>query len=194
MNRYFPILFLPLFFLNSCTPGVIIGGTFGLTVFNIAQDVPDKKIYKAQNISDQKIFEDIKSILILNNKKDIEFYVIDNTVILFGTVKNVRERIYISSLMWKIKGIINVINNINVIKKGENYKNDELINMKIKATLDVSTSSYSVYDTETLNGDVYLMGISKSKDDLKKTISLLNDIDEVNSVISMVILDINDYD
>ncbi|ETO91810.1 MAG: hypothetical protein P857_988 [Candidatus Xenolissoclinum pacificiensis L6] len=180
--------------ITSCSPTVIVGGAFGLTAISIVQDVPDQKISVIQDVTKDSIVKNIDYIFLENNIKNIEYYVLNNIVFLKGNVITIEERLNISMLVWKVKGVLNIINNIDVLNKKDSYRNDEFLNMKIRATLDVISSLYSIYYTETVDGIVYLMGISKGKDDLNKTINVLKEIGGVKNVISFVILDISDYD
>ena len=127
----------------------------------------------------------------INMFLNVEIEVVEGRVLLTGSVKKPKHRLDAIKLAWKVLGVREVINEIDVTEKGgiKQY----LIDVKIKTQLrykviaDKEISSIN-YNFEAVNGNLYIIGISKNKKELKKVVGHANDIKGVLKVVSHVIM------
>ena len=98
--------------------------------------------------------------------EDVEIEVVEGRVLLTGSVKKNQHRMDAIKLAWKVLGVREVINEIDVTDKGgiKRY----LIDVKIKTQIrykilaDKNISSIN-YNFEAVNGTVYIIGIAQKK-------------------------------
>ena len=122
---------------------------------------------------------------------NVEIEVVEGRVLLTGSVKKPKHRLDAIKLAWKVLGVREVINEIDVTEKGGivKYLTDIKIKTQIryKVIADKSISSIN-YNFECVNGVIYLIGIAKNKKELKKVMKHANDIKGVTKTISHVIM------
>ena len=127
----------------------------------------------------------------INMFMNVEIEVVEGRVLLTGSVKKSKHRMDAIKLSWKVLGVREVINEIDVTEKGGivNYLTGVKIKTQIryKVIADKSISSIN-YNFECVNGALYLIGISKNKKELKKIMKHANNIKGVTKVISHVIM------
>ena len=122
---------------------------------------------------------------------NINSNVIDGRVLLTGIVDTQEIRINVVRMVWEIKGVAEVVNEIEV---GENttikeYINDLWINTQAKSlaakTLGLRSLSYNF---ETIKGKVYIAGITNKPEQLEKYIEVLKDLKGVREIVNYVII------
>jgi len=159
--RKFLLSIFVIILLNSC-----------LAVNVTTSSVKEKGIKEA--ISDGMIDASINKEFLNHNVNmflNVEIEVVEGRVLLTGSVKIPKHRLDAVKLAWKILGVREVINEIDVTKKGgiKQY----LIDVKIKTQIrykiikDKEISSIN-YNFEVVNGNLYIIGISNNKKELKK--------------------------
>ena len=122
---------------------------------------------------------------------NIQIEVVEGRVLLTGSVKKPKHRLDAIKIAWKVLGVREVINEIDVTEKGgiKQY----LIDVKIKTQIrykilaDKEVSSIN-YNFEVVNGNVYIIGIAENKKELKKLIAHINSIGGVLKVVSHAIM------
>ena len=127
----------------------------------------------------------------INMFLNVEIEVVEGRVLLTGSVKKKKHRLNALKLAWKVLGVREVINEIDVTKKGgiKQYLIDVKIKtqMRYKIITDKKISSIN-YNFEVVNGNLYIIGIAKNKKELKKVVKHANDIKGVLKVVSHVIM------
>jgi len=122
---------------------------------------------------------------------NVEIEVVEGRVLLTGSVKKLKHRLDSIKLAWKVLGVREVINEIDVTKKGgiKQYLIDVKIKtqMRYKIITDKEISSIN-YNFEVVNGNLYIIGIAKNKKELKKVVKHANDIKGILKVVSHVIM------
>jgi len=180
IRKFFLLIFV-ITLLNSC---VAINMT--------TSSVKEKGIKEA--ISDGMIDAGINKEFLnhdVNMFLNVKIEVVEGRVLLTGSVKKLKHRLDSIKLAWKVLGVREVINEIDVTKKGgvKQY----LIDVKIKTQIrykilaDKKISSIN-YNFEVVNGNLYIIGIAKNKKELKKVVMHANDIKGVLKVVSHVIM------
>ena len=180
INRIF-ISFCLIVFLNSCA-----------AVNVTTSSVKEKGIKEA--ISDGMIDAGINKQFInhdINMFMNIEIEVVEGRVLLTGSVKKPKHRLDAIKLAWKVLGVREVINEIEITQKGgiKQYLIDVKIKTQIryKVIADKNISSIN-FNFEAVNGNIYIIGIAENKKELKRIIEHANEIAGVNKVISHVIM------
>ena len=182
-----PFLLLVLLTLPACTlQGALVGAgaTAGIAV--------------VQERGADAAFDDLNTKLRLNAtflKKDeglfasISTHVVEGRVLLLGVVSNPEDRLTAAQLAWQTKGVVEVINEINVETETSfsQASKDLYITTSLRARLladrEISAVNYSV---ETVRGTIYLLGISQNKNELVRVISHARDISGVRNIVTHV--------
>ena len=127
----------------------------------------------------------------LNMFINVEIEVVEGRVLLTGSVKKAKYRLDAVKLSWKVLGVREVINEIDVTDKGgiKNYIKDVKIKTQIryKVIADKEISSIN-YNFESVNGTLFIIGISENKSELKKVVEHANSIGGVLKVVSHAIM------
>ena len=122
---------------------------------------------------------------------NVQIEVVEGRVLLTGSVKKPKHRLDAIKIAWKVLGVREVINEIDVTEKGgiKQY----LIDVKIKTQIrykilaDKEVSSIN-YNFEVVNGNVYIIGIAENKKELKKLVKHINTIGGVLKVVNHSIM------
>ena len=180
ITNFFLLIFIISFF-HSCA-----------AVNVTTSSVKEKGIKEA--ISDGMIDAGINKEFLNHNVNmfmNVEIEVVEGRVLLTGSVKESKHRLDAIKLSWKVLGVREVINEIEVTEKGgiKNYLIDVKIKtqMRYKVIADKKISSIN-YNFEAVNGTLYIMGISKNKKELKKVVEHGNNTKGVLKVVSHAIM------
>ena len=122
---------------------------------------------------------------------NVQIEVVEGRVLLTGSVKKPKHRLDAIKIAWKVLGVREVINEIDITEKGgiKRYLIDVKIKTQIryKVLADKEVSSIN-YNFEVVNGNVYIIGIAENKKELKKLIAHINNIGGVLKVVSHAIM------
>ncbi|QXK91741.1 BON domain-containing protein [Neoehrlichia mikurensis] len=114
----------------------------------------------------------------------------EGRVLLLGNVKSLEKRISAEKIAWQQKDVREVVNEISVEKNVSNLKEltiDSIISTQVKARIIGSKGVKSMnYSVSTINGIVYLMGISQDKKELDTVVSAARRVKGVKQVVSYV--------
>ena len=187
MKKIALILFLFAINFSGCVP-VIIGGT-AAGVFN--SKTQDREFSKLK--SDVRIWTSIKNQLLQYNNKDlfrnVSVKVIEGRVLLTGSVRKPQTRMLSEKIAWVPSGVVEVINEIEINDKYtiKNIAKDTAITTKIKTRLafekGIKTGNYRI---ETVDSIVYVIGTTKSQDELSRAIDLISRVGGVKKVVNYV--------
>ena len=174
-------LILVIVFLDSCA------------AINItSSSVKEKGIKEA--MSDGMIDAAVNKELInhdINMFLNVEIEVVEGRVLLTGSVKKAKYRMDAIKLAWKVLGVREVINEIEVTNKGGiiRYLNDVKIKTQIRYKIIADKKIRSInYNFESVNGTLYVIGIAQNKKELKRVVKHANDIKGVIKVVSHVMM------
>ena len=154
--KKFLLLSSVIFLLNSCAAVNVT--TSSVKEKGIKEAISDGMI--DASINKEYLNHDVNMFL------NVEIEVVEGRVLLTGSVKKPKHRLDAIKLAWKVLGVREVINEIDVTEKGgiKQY----LIDVKIKTQLrykiiaDKEISSIN-YNFEAVNGNLYIIGIQKTK-------------------------------
>ena len=174
-------LILVIVFLDSCA------------AINVtSSSVKEKGIKEA--MSDGMIDAAVNKELInhdINMFLNVEIEVVEGRVLLTGSVKKTKYRMDAIKLAWKVLGVREVINEIEVTNKGGiiRYLNDVKIKTQIRYKIIADKKIRSInYNFESVNGTLYVIGIAQNKKELKRVVKHSNDIKGVIKVVSHVMM------
>lgn len=170
--------------LSGCV-NMVIGA--GATVGVAAMEERPLKVH----LRDTTIATEIRYNLVEASEKfitgvGIEVY--EGKALITGVVENEAMRAQALKLVWKVEGLKDVYNELQVGDNGiTNFAKDSWVTtqLKSKTTFDQDVLAIN-YKIETVNGVVYLIGIAQSKREIDKVIAHARSLGYVKRVISHV--------
>ena len=184
--KFLKVIFIS-FFLTSCI------GNFSSTLFgvgvNINLDPRSPGLYFDDKLAETLIMKKI----ILNDYKQVflTVRVIDGTAILSGRVEKAEDKLKMTKFAWETAGIKAVRNDI-IIADETSFKQrakDILISSQFNAALLVNKKINSRnYNSETINGKIYVYGMAKTKAEMEEVIKEGKLIPDVVEVVPSIIL------
>ena len=122
---------------------------------------------------------------------NINTSVLEGRVLLTGLVDNQEIRIDAVRLVWEVEGVQEIINEIEIGDRAtlKDYTNDLWINTQARAIAAKTVGIRSItFNFETIQGKIYVAGISTRPDLLDEMISALKNIKGVNEIVNYVII------
>tara|TARA_B100000575_G_C23130892_1_gene655991 strand:+ start:2308 stop:2895 length:588 start_codon:yes stop_codon:yes gene_type:complete len=178
-------------FLNiySCSPaGILASG--GATTMVVAEG--DRTLGTVVDDATIKVNIAAKFINAGDNLfVDINTTVLEGRVLLTGLVDSQEIRIDAVRLVWEVDGVNEVVNEIEIGNREslKDYASDLWINTQAKALAAKTVGLRSVaYNFETINGKIYVAGITSHSDQLENMIEALKNIKGVNEIVNYVII------
>ena len=122
---------------------------------------------------------------------DINTTVLEGRVLLTGLVDTQENRIEAVRLVWEVEGVIEVINEIQIGDRDgiKDYANDLWINTQAKGVAAKTIGLRSVaYNFETIQGKIYVAGITANEEQIEKLIDALKTIKGVKEIVNYIIV------
>ena len=122
---------------------------------------------------------------------NINTSVLEGRVLLTGLVDNQEMRIDAVRLVWEIDGVKEIINEIEIGNRVtlKDYASDLWINTQARAVAAKTVGIKSItYNFETIQGKIYIAGISARPDLLDEMILALRSIKGVEEIVNYVII------
>jgi osmotically-inducible protein OsmY len=173
---------------SSCSPisplGLAIGA--GATVANATQSEKGLK----NSASDLRIKTEINHNLFQKDHNlfsSVKISVDNGRVLITGSVTTADHRIEISKLSWKVTGVREVINEVQVTNTASitNKAKDLIITKSLQAQLILDQSISSInFSIDTVNGIVYIFGIARNQTEINSIINHARNINYVENIIS----------
>ena len=180
---------LVLFFLYSCAPAQIVGTGAGS-----AMVIAEGERSMGSVIDDATIKVNIAAKFISSEDNlfvDVSTTVLNGRVLLTGLVDNQEIRIDAVRRVWEVDGVKEVINEIQIGNRAtlKEYANDLWINTQAKG-LAAKTIGLRVvgYNFETIQGKVYIAGITSRPKQLEDLIDAVKTIKGVKEIVNYVIV------
>ena len=180
---------LALFFQYSCTPANILGTGAGSAMV-IAEG--DRSMGTV--IDDATIKVNIAAKFISSEDNlfvDVNTTVLDGRVLMTGLVDNQEVRIDAVRRVWEVEGVQEVINEIQIGNRAslKEYANDVWINTQAKGLAAKAVGLRVVaYNFETIQGKVYIAGITSRPEQLEDLINAVKTIKGVKEIVNYVII------
>ena len=122
---------------------------------------------------------------------DVSSTVLDGRVLLTGLVDNQEIRIDAVRRVWEVNGVNEVVNEIQIGNRAslKEYAQDVWITTQVKGLAAKTLGLRSIgYNFETIQGKVYIAGITKRPSQLEELIEATKTIKGVTEIINYVIV------
>tara|TARA_B100000945_G_C20247872_1_gene533032 strand:- start:2 stop:592 length:591 start_codon:yes stop_codon:yes gene_type:complete len=187
MNKTLLIILL-FYFLTSCI------GSSSVGIFGSGVSVAYDPRTVGMQIDDSIMQKNLIARLALTEKKYLIYVntkVIDGNIFLSGKVDEPEEKLKIIKLAWETKGARSVKSAIT-IKGDTNFKNsakDAFITTQLRTSMIFNKNIKATnYNIDTINGKIYVFGISMTKDEKKKVIEEAKEIYGMKEIVPSIIL------
>ena len=181
------VLLLSAFALSGCTGAVVGVGTAA-----VAASTTEKGF--STSVSDGVIFAKLKDRFIQVNASlfsSVDVTVNDGAVLFTGKVKTPEDKIEATKLAWEIKGVREVVNELQVLDNSsikdlaKDLAATATLRGKMIADKDISSLNFSI---DVVNGIVYLSGVASTPEEMNKVVSHAKNLRFAQQVVSYIIL------
>ena len=182
------LLLLASFALSGCASAVI-----GVGSAAVAASTTEKGI--STSVSDGVIFTKLHDKFIQADASlstDVDVTVNDGAVLLTGKVKTPDEKVLATKLAWEIKGVREVVNEIQVTDKSsiKDVAKDLAASAQLRGKLiadpNISSLNYSI---DVVNGTVYLSGVSSNVSEMNKVVKHAQELRFAQQVVNYIIIE-----
>ena len=184
---FFTVIFFT--FIYGCSPSGILA-TGGSTAMVVAEG--DRSLGTVVDDATIKVNVAAKFLGASNNIfVNVNTSVLEGRVLLTGLVENQEIRIDAVRLVWEVEGVQEVVNEIEVGNRDglKDYASDLWINTQARGVAAKTIGLRSVaYNFETINGKVYLAGVTTKPDQMNELIEALKTIKGVKEIVNYVIV------
>ena len=169
----------------NCAPAVIGAGTAA-----VAASSTDKGL--TTSVSDNLIATKLNDKFIQNDSSlfvDVDVSVNDSAVLMTGKVKTPEEKILSTKLAWEVRGVREVVNEIQVVDRSslKDVAKDLAASAQLRGKLiadpDVSSLNFSI---DVVNGTVYLSGIAADTEEMNRVVSHARDLRFAQQVVNYI--------
>ena len=173
--------------LSACAPALVGVGTAAVaassTEKGFSTSVSDGVIQT--KLSDKYLRSDVDIL------QGVSISVNEGAVLLTGTVTTQEKKINATKLAWEIKGVREVVNEINVTEetslknKAKDFAAAAQLRLKIIGDGAVSSLNYSI---DVVDGVVYLSGVAETEEERARVIALAQELPFAKKVVDYIIL------
>ena len=183
------LFFLFLVFNFGCSPTNILA-TGGGTAMVVAEG--DRSLGTVVDDATIKVNVAAKFLNAGNNLfVDVNTTVLEGRILLTGLVDTQEVRIEALRLVWEVEGVREVINEIEIGNREslKDYANDLWINTQAKGVAAKTIGLRAVaYNFETINGKIYVAGVTTRPEQMEAMIEALRSIKGVKEITNYVIV------
>ena len=183
------LFFLFLVFNFGCSPTNILA-TGGGTAMVVAEG--DRSLGTVVDDATIKVNVAAKFLNAGNNLfVDVNTTVLEGRILLTGLVDTQEVRIEALRLVWEVEGVREVINEIEIGNREslKDYANDLWINTQAKGVAAKTIGLRAVaYNFETINGKIYVAGVTTRPEQMEAMIEALRSIKGVKEITNYVII------
>ena len=173
--------------LSACAPALVGVGTAAVaassTEKGFSTSVSDGVIQT--KLSDKYLRSDVDIL------QGVSISVNEGAVLLTGAVATQEKKINATKLAWEIKGVREVVNEINVTEetslknKAKDFAVAAQLRLKIIGDGAVSSLNYSI---DVVDGVVYLSGVAETEEERARVIALAQELPFAKKVVDYIIL------
>ena len=182
------LLLLASIALSGCAGAVI-----GVGSAAVAASTTEKGI--STSVSDGVIFTKLHDKFIQTDASlstGVDVTVNDGAVLLTGKVKKPDEKVLATKLAWEIKGVREVVNEIQVTDKSsiKDVAKDLAASAQLRGKLiadpNISSLNYSI---DVVNGTVYLSGVASNVSEMNKVVTHAQELRFAQQVVNYIIIE-----
>ena len=180
-----PLLFLLILLNQGCSPTGILA-TSGSSALVVAEG--ERSMGTVFDDATIKVNIAAKFLNAGNNLfVNINTSVLEGRVLLTGLVDNQEIRIDAVRLVWEVEGVQEIINEIEIGNRStiKDYASDLWINTQARAVAAKTVGLKAItFNFETIQGKIYIAGISTRSDLLDEMVSALKNIKGVTEIVN----------
>ncbi|MEC7305395.1 MAG: BON domain-containing protein [Pseudomonadota bacterium] len=172
---------------SGCAPAVIGVGTAA-----VAASSTEKGL--STSVSDGVIFTKIQDNFLQTDASlptVVDVTVNDGAVLLTGKVKTPEEKVLATKLTWEIRGVREVVNELQVTDKSsiKDIAKDLAASAQLRGKLiaDGSVSSLN-FSIDVVNGTVYLSGVAADAEEMNRVVGHARELRFVQQVVNYITL------
>ncbi len=172
---------------SGCAPAVIGVGTAA-----VAASSTEKGL--STSVADGLIFTKIQDNFLQTDASlpmVVDVTVNDGAVLLTGKVKTPEEKVLATKLTWEVRGVREVVNEIQVIDKSsiKDTAKDLAASAQLRGKLiaDNSVSSLN-FSIDVVNGTVYLSGVAADAEEMNRVVSHARELRFAQQVVNYITL------
>ena len=169
-----------------------VNAAIGIGTAAVAASTTEKGL--STSVSDSVIQTKLSDSFIQTSQSiflNVETSVNDGSVLLTGKLKTQEEKILATRLSWEIRGVREVINEIQ-LSEASSFKSsakDLAASAQLRATLisdaDISSLNFSI---DVVNGIVYLSGVAENEEERERVVAHAQELRFAKQVVSYIIL------
>ena len=193
LNSYHTSLFMAvLLLLCALALSGCAGAVVGVSTAAVAASTTEKGF--STSVSDGVIFTKLKDRFIQMNSSlltSADVTVNEGAVLLTGKVKTPEDKIEATKLAWEIKGVREVVNELQVTDTSsikdiaKDLAASATLRGKMIADKDISSLNFSI---DVVNGVVYLSGVASTPEERNKVVSHAENLRFAQEVVNYIIL------
>jgi osmotically-inducible protein OsmY len=184
-----PVLLLVASFALSGSANAVIG----VGSAAVAASTTEKGI--STSVSDGIIFAKLHDKFIQTDASlstGVDVTVNDGAVLLTGKVKTPNEKVLATKLAWEIKGVREVVNEIQVTDKSsiKDVAKDLAASAQLRGKLIADPKILSLnYSIDVVNGTVYLSGVASNVSEMNKVVTHAQELRFAQQVVNYIIIE-----
>ena len=178
---------------SGCAPAVVGVGTAA-----VAASSTEKGI--TTSVSDGLVFTKIQDNFLKTDASLSQFVdvnVNDGAVLLTGKVKTPEEKVLATKLTWEVRGVREVVNEIQVTDKSsiKDVAKDLAASAQLRGKLIADTNVSSLnFSIDVVNGTVYLSGVAADAEEMNRVVSHARELRFAQQVVNYITLRIDQRD
>ena len=172
---------------SGCAPAVLGVGTAA-----VAASSTEKGL--STSVSDGLIFTKIQDNFLQSDASlptVVDVTVNDGAVLLTGKVKTPEEKVLATKLTWEVRGVREVVNEIQVTDKSsiKDIAKDLAASAQLRGKLIADTGISSLnFSIDVVNGTVYLSGVAADAEEMNRVVSHARDLRFAQQVVNYITL------
>ena len=172
---------------SGCAPAVIGVGTAA-----VAASSTEKGL--STSVADGLIFTKIQDNFLQTDASlptVVDVTVNDGAVLLTGKVKTPEEKVLVTKLTWEVRGVREVVNEIQVIDKSsiKDIAKDLAASAQLRGKLIADNSLSSLnFSIDVVNGTVYLSGVAADAEEMNRVVSHARELRFAQQVVNYITL------
>ena len=178
---------------SGCAPAVVGVGTAA-----VAASSTEKGI--TTSVSDGLVFTKIQDNFLKTDatlSQFVDVTVNDGAVLLTGKLKTPEEKILATKLTWEVRGVREVVNEIQVTDKSsiKDVAKDLAASAQLRGKLIADTSVSSLnFSIDVVNGTVYLSGVAADAEEMNRVVGYARELRFAQQVVNYITLRIDQRD
>ena len=146
------------------------------------------------SVSDGLVFTKIQDNFLKTDatlSQFVDVNVNDGAVLLTGKVKTPEEKVLATKLTWEVRGVREVVNEIQVTDKSsiKDFAKDLAASAQLRGKLIADTSLSSLnFSIDVVNGTVYLSGVAADAEEMNRVVSHARELRFAQQVVNYITL------